>query len=68
MKGGALSRHRLNHILKDGPVHFELDKILGFASRIYLKEKSRASLLPLPCARKYDGWVTPIRLFLCIFN
>jgi hypothetical protein len=39
MKGGALSRHRLNHILKDGPVHFELDKILGFASRVYLKEK-----------------------------
>jgi hypothetical protein len=56
MKGGALSIHRLNHILKEGPVHFELDKTLGFASRVYLNGKDPASLLPLLCARnKVDG-------------
>ena len=45
MKGGALSIHRLNHILKEASVHFDLDKTLGFASRVCLNEK-KFSIVP----------------------
>jgi len=45
MKGGALSIHRLNRILKEGSVHSDPDKTLGFASRVYLNEK-KFSIVP----------------------